>query len=52
MVGTEQDQVVQVGGSAVFPVLDVVGVQAAGGAAAGDHAAGVAVLEGATHVAG
>ncbi len=43
----DQDQVGQLGGAAVFPVPDVVGVQTAGGPAAGDRAAAVAVLQGA-----
>ncbi|WP_231110712.1 DUF222 domain-containing protein [Mycobacterium avium] len=37
----------QFGGAAVFPVPQVVGVQSAGGATAGDRAAAVAVFEGA-----
>ena len=45
VIGAEQDEVVQLGGTAVFPVPDVVGVQTAGGATAGDRAHGVAVLE-------
>jgi len=44
VVGAQQNQIAQFGGAAVFPVLDVVGVQAAGGAAAGDRAAAVAVF--------
>ena len=40
-----QHQVDQLGGAAVFPVPDVVGVQTAGGATAGNRARGVAVLE-------
>nr|WP_308204503.1 hypothetical protein [Mycolicibacterium goodii] len=47
VVGADQDEVGQFGESAVFPVDDVVGVQAAGGAAAGDHAAAVAMFQGA-----
>ncbi len=47
VVGADQDQVGQLGGAAVFPVPDVVGVQAAGGAAPWDRARIVAVLEGA-----
>ncbi|OBB58799.1 hypothetical protein A5757_15280 [Mycobacterium sp. 852013-51886_SCH5428379] len=43
----DQGQVPQFGGAAVLPVLQVVGVQAAGGPTAGDHAGLVAVLEGA-----
>ena len=46
MIGADQHQVVQLGGAAVFPVPDVVGVQTAGGATTGHRAAGVAVLEG------
>ena len=47
VIGTHQDEIVQLGGSAVFPVDQVVGVQAAVGAAAGDHTRPViAVLEG------
>jgi hypothetical protein len=45
VVRADQDQIVEFGGPAVLPVHDVVGVQAAGGPAAGDHAAVVAVLE-------
>nr|CRL73477.1 hypothetical protein CPGR_01114 [Mycolicibacter nonchromogenicus] len=45
VVGADQYQVVWVGGAAVFPVSDVVGVQAAGGSAPGDGAGPVAVLE-------
>jgi hypothetical protein len=52
VVGAEQDQVVQFGVPAVFPVPDVVGVQAAGGCAAGYHAGGVAVFQGAAQPAG
>ena len=40
-----QHQVGQVGGAAVFPVPDVVCVQAAGGTTAGNRAGGLAVLE-------
>ncbi|ETB37964.1 hypothetical protein MAHJHV53_48280 [Mycobacterium avium subsp. hominissuis] len=47
VIGADQDQVGQFGGAAVFPVPQVVGVQAAGGATAGDRAAAVAVFEGA-----
>ncbi len=45
VIGAQQDQVGQLGGAAVFPVPDVVGVQTAGGPAAGNHAAAVAVLQ-------
>src|SRR4029079_2583650 len=45
VIGADQHQVGQVGGAAVFPMLEVVGVQAAGGSAAGDHAAAVAVCQ-------
>ena len=45
VVGAHQHEVVQLGASAVFPVPDVVGVQTAGGTAAGNHAGAVAVLE-------
>ncbi len=45
MVGAHQHEIVDFGGAAVFPVPDVVGVQSAGGATAGDHAAAVPVLE-------
>ena len=51
VIRAEQDQVVQVGGAAVLPVPQVVGVQAAGGSAAGDHTAVVAVLQGAAQPA-
>jgi hypothetical protein len=47
VIGAYQYQVGQFGRAAVFPVLDVVGVQTAGGSAAGDRAAGMAVLQGA-----
>ena len=46
MIGAEQHEVVQLGRPAVFPVPDVVGVQTAGGPAAGHRAGAVAVLEG------
>ena len=49
---TESAEVARFGGAAVFPVPQVVGVQAAGRAAAGHRAAGVAVLEGAAKPAG
>ena len=45
VIRAHQHQVGQLGFAAVFPVLDVVGVQAAGGSAAGNHAAAVAVLQ-------
>ncbi len=45
VVRADQHQVVEFGGAAVFPVPDVVGVQAAGGPAAGHRAGGVAVFE-------
>ncbi len=45
VIGAEQDQVGQFGGSAVVPVPDVVGVQSAGGPTAGHRAAAVAVLQ-------
>ena len=51
VIRTDQHEVVQFGGAAVFPVPDVMGVQTAGGAAAGDRAGGVAVLEGAAQPA-
>jgi hypothetical protein len=41
----QQHQVVQFCRAAVFPVLDVMRVQGAGGAAAGDRAAAVAVFQ-------
>ena len=40
-----QQQVSELGGAAVFPVPDVVCVQTAGGAAAGNRAGPVAVFE-------
>ncbi|ANW63058.1 hypothetical protein BCA37_05020 [Mycobacterium sp. djl-10] len=47
VIGTHQDEIVEFGGAAVFPVDQVVGVQAAGGAATGHHTrAVIAVLEG------
>ena len=51
VIRADQHEVEQFGGAAVFPVADVVGVQPAGGAAAGDHTAAVAVFEGATQPA-
>ena len=47
MMGADQDQVGQLGGAAVFPVLDVVCVQTAGGPATGNRAGGMAVFQGA-----
>ena len=48
VIRADQDEVVQFGVAAVFPVPDVVGVQTAGGAAAGHRTGGVAMFEGAT----
>lgn len=48
---THRLEVGQFGDAAVFPVLDMVRAQAAGGAAAGDRAGPVAVLEGAAESA-
>ena len=45
VIGAQQHQVVQLGGAAVFPVPQVMGVQTAGGATAGNRAHGMAVLE-------
>ena len=45
VIRAHQHQVGQFGGAAVFPVPDVVGVQTAGGAAARNGAAAVAVLQ-------
>ena len=45
VVGAHQREIVQFGGAAVFPVPEVVGVQTAGGPAAGNHAAAVTVLQ-------
>ena len=45
VVRTDQHQVVQLGGAAVFPVADVMGVQTAGSPAAGNRTGGVAMLE-------
>ncbi len=45
VIGADQDQVGQLGGAAVFPMLNVVGVQTAGGAAAGHRAAAAAMLQ-------
>ena len=47
VVRADEHEVVEVGGAAVFPVLEVVGVQGAGVLAAGDHAGAVAVFQGA-----
>src|SRR4029079_8620773 len=48
VIRAQQHQVVQFGGSAVFPVPYVVGVQTAGRAAAGHGAGGVAVFQSTT----
>ena len=46
MTGAEQDQVVEVGASAVLPFVDVVGVAAGGvGVAAGERAVPVAAFQ-------
>ena len=45
VIGADQHQVGQLGGAAVFPVPDVVGVQTAGGSTTGNRAGAVAVLE-------
>ena len=45
VIGADQHQVGQLGGAAVFPVPDVVGVQTAGGATTGNRAGAVAVLQ-------
>ena len=45
VIRAHQNQVVQFGFPAVFPVPNVMGVQAAGGPAAGHRAGGVAVLQ-------
>ncbi|CAA0137332.1 Uncharacterised protein [Mycolicibacterium vanbaalenii] len=47
----DEDEVVEFGGAAVFPVPQVMGVQAAGGPTAGDHAAAIAVFQGAAQPA-
>ena len=47
MVWTHQNQIVEFSRAAVFPVLQVMGVQTAGGATPRHHAAPVAMLEGA-----
>ena len=51
VVGADQNEVSQLGGAAVLPVADVVGMQTAGGPAPGHHTAAVAVLEGAAQPA-
>ena len=51
MVGAQEHEVVQFSGAAVFPVLDVVGVQTAGRPAAGHRAGGVAIFQGTTQPA-
>jgi hypothetical protein len=45
MVRTDQDEIVEFGGSAVLPMHDVVGVQTTGGSATGDHAAAITMLQ-------
>ena len=45
VIRAQQHQVVQLGGPAVFPVHDVMGVQTAGGPATRHRARGVAVLQ-------
>src|SRR6185312_12819114 len=47
VIRAEQYQVGQLGGAAVFPVSDVVGVQTTGGTTARNRAHAVAILEGA-----
>ena len=47
VIGTQQHKVGQVGGAAVFPVPDVVGVQTSGGPTTRNDARAVAVLQGA-----
>ena len=51
MVGAEQDQVVQFGGPAIFPVPNMVRMQAPGRSATGNHAAAVAVFQSAAQPA-
>lgn len=51
MEGADQNQVVQLGEPAILPVLDVMGVQTAGGSASGYHAAAVAMLQSAAQPA-
>ena len=46
VIRADQHQVVQVGRPAIFPMHDVVGVQTAGGPAAGHRTAAVAMLQG------
>ncbi len=46
MIGAQQHQVVQLGGAAVLPVPDVVGVQTPGGATPGHRAGRMAILQG------
>ena len=46
VIGAYQHEVGQFGGSAVFPVPDVVGVQAAGRSTTGNRAAAVSVFQG------
>ena len=48
VVRAYQHQVGKVGGTAVFPVPEVMGVQATGRSATGNRARGIAVLEGTT----
>src|SRR5215204_325561 len=45
MVGAYQHQVEQLGGPAVLPVPDVVGVQTPGGTTTGNRARGMAMLQ-------
>ena len=45
VVGAQQDQVVQFGLAAVFPVGEMVGVQASGGPASRDSTTPVAVFQ-------
>ncbi|VBA47027.1 hypothetical protein LAUMK13_05760 [Mycobacterium innocens] len=47
VIRAEQHQIGQLGGTTVFPVPEVVGVQTTGSAAPGNRARAVAVLEGA-----
>ena len=48
VIRAHQDEVVQLGGAAVFPMPDVVGVQTTSGAATGHRTRGITVLEGTT----
>ena len=48
VVRTHQDEVVQLGGAAVFPMADVMGVQTTSGAATGHRTRGMAMLQGTT----